>query len=126
MSDAVYVEEASQWACLLINRESKGSGDTENAMRRIEARYGIPFATLWSLRYRRPKAIVTSLYFRLHAAYQQECQRQMRLLRHELEITKAIAGADRAAVREVQSLVDEADGDCSRGDHEATRHDAAV
>lgn len=110
MSDAVYVEQASEWAHLLIARESKGAGDTENAMRRIERRYGIPFAAQWSLRYRRPKAIAASLYFRLCAAYEHECQRQMRALQHEIEITKATAGANHAAVRAAQAVVDEADG----------------
>lgn len=107
MSDAVYVEQASGWARALVRRESQGPGDTENAMRRIEARYGVPFAALWALRYRHPKGVLASIYFRLHAAYQHECERQMRLLRHELEITRQTAGADRAAVAAAQAVVGE-------------------
>ena len=92
MSSAV-VEDARAMAKHLVNREAKGPGDTENAMRRIEARYGVSFATLWGLRYRAPKDMMASAYFRLQAAYQAECERQMRRLEHELEITKAKAGA---------------------------------
>jgi len=52
----------------------------------------VPLRTFWALRYRPPKTIAADIYLRLCAAYQAECERQMRKLRHELETTKAIAG----------------------------------
>ncbi len=106
MSDAAYVEQAAEWANALVIRESRGPGDTENAMRRIEQRYGVPFNSLWSLRYRRPKNIVVGLFARLHAAYEAECERQMRKMAHELEITKTVAGFAHASVAAAQTLVD--------------------
>ena len=99
------VEQAASWARELTRREVRGPGDLENAWRRLEARYGVPVNTFWQLRYRRPKDIVASLYFRLSGAYQAECERQMRRLKYEIEITKAIAGPDHAVVRKIEALV---------------------
>lgn len=44
---------------------------------------------------------------RLQAAYQAECERQLRKLQHEIQITEAIAGADCSAVRAAKALVGE-------------------
>lgn len=107
MSELVYVEQATVWSRELVRREARGPGDTANAMRRLANRYGIPFSIWWSLRYRTPKEIAVSIYFRLRAAYEAECERQLRKLRDEIAITKAIAGPDHAAVASAQALVDE-------------------
>lgn len=55
MSD---VAVASEIARRLVQAESRGPGDTENAMRRISSRWGVPFTFLWSLRYRPPADIL--------------------------------------------------------------------
>lgn len=102
------VEQSALWARELTRREARGPGDIESAWHRLQARYGVPFRTFWALRYRRPKSITADIYLRLCAAYQAECDRQMRKLRHELEITKTVAGADHAAVRAAETLVGEA------------------
>jgi len=107
MSEAACVDQAAQWASRLTHAESRGPGDIENAWRRLEARYGVPWRAFWALRYRRPRDIAASIYLRLQAAYQAECERQMRLLTHELEITKAIVGPDSAAVAAAQAVVGE-------------------
>lgn len=85
------VTDARTWANELIRRESRGPGDMENAMRRLEGRYGIPWRIFWQLRYRAPTDVMVGVYLRLRAAYQAECDRQERLLAHEIEITKAKA-----------------------------------
>lgn len=84
-----HIAEAQEWANTLIRRESRGPGDLPNAMRRLEARYGIPWRTFWSLRYRPPEDILTGIYFRLHQAFQLECQRQKRLIEHEIKMAEA-------------------------------------
>jgi hypothetical protein len=114
MSSAALVSDARSWANNLILREARGPGDTENAMRRLAARYGLDFGALWSLRYRPPKRIFADVYFSLKAAYEAECERQLRLLEHELAITKAKAGADHPAVRAVEALVRSASSDEER------------
>jgi len=73
----------------MVLRESRGPGDTENAMRRLENRYGIPWRVFWNLRYRPPADILVGIWRQLHAAYEQECTRQERLLAHERHVAEA-------------------------------------
>ena len=101
------VSEAQAWANELVRRESRGPGDLENAMRRLDARYGIPWRIFWSLRYRPPSDVLHGIYMRLRAAYQAECDRQTRLLKHEIEITKLKAGADAPVVVQAAAVVGE-------------------
>jgi hypothetical protein len=82
------VSEASMWASRMVSMNLRGS-DTENAMRRLEARYGIPWRTFWNLRYRPPADILVGVWRQLHAAYEAECERQERLLAHERHIAEA-------------------------------------
>ena len=98
MSEAVFVDEAAEWAKALTRNEARGPGDLENAMHRLEVRYGVPWRTFWALRYRKPEWITALTYQRLRSAYQAECERQMRRYEHELEITKAKAGASETLV----------------------------
>ena len=100
------VPQAAEWSKALVQREARGSGDTENAMRRLEQRYGIPWRTFWSLRYRKPRSICADIWLSLRAAYLAECERQARKLEHEIEITRAIAGGDDPAVVEAEALVE--------------------
>jgi len=105
MSDAAFVDQAATWSNNLVKREARGPGDLENAMRRLESRHGIPFSVLWSLRYRKPKGILSGTFASIRRAYEAECERQLRQLEHELEITKRIAGPDHAAVDEASAVV---------------------
>lgn len=82
--------EAQTWANALVMREIRcPSGDLENSMRRLEARYGIPWRTFWNLRYRPPADVMVGLWRQLHAAYENECKRQERLLAHERHVAEA-------------------------------------
>lgn len=105
VTDAAVVDQAVTWAKRLTQAEARGPGDLENAWRRLEVRYGVPWRAFWSLRYRRPKEIAASIYLRLQAAYAAECERQMRRHQHEFEITKAKAGANHPAVVAAAALV---------------------
>lgn len=93
------VSEARDWAKWLVQRESRGPGDLDNAMRRLEARYDIPFSIFWALRYRPPKDIYVGAYRRLRDAYLAEHEKQQRLLRHETDITRAKSGISSAFAR---------------------------
>lgn len=108
MYDVAYRDEAVAWAKELVWREASGPGDVEPAMHRLGARYRIPFATLWALRYRPPKDVMTSVYFRVKAAWEDARQRQLRALQDDIKITAAVAGPDTRAVRSAVALVDEA------------------
>lgn len=107
LMSTAHVEEAAGIAKWLTQREALGPGDMENAWHRLEVRYGLPWRLFWSLRYRKPRAIASHVYHHLQAVYQAERDRQMKLLRHDIEITKQIAGADSAAVRAAEALVRE-------------------
>src|SRR5580765_6584847 len=109
MSDAAYLDQAAEWSKKLTRMRARGPGDTENAMRSIERDYGVDYWILWRLRYRKSaiRDIGVTAYMRLKAAYQAECERQMRKLQHELTITEEIAGPDNHAVRAARALVDE-------------------
>lgn len=103
MSDAAYIADAAKISRELTRMKARGPGDTENAMRQIEREYGIDFGFLWSLRYRvdRLKFISHSIYLRIQEAYDAECQRQMRKLKHEVETRKALRpGSDVVASAE--------------------------
>ena len=99
--------QARDWANELVRRESRGPGDMENAMRRLEARHGIGWRTFWELRYRTPADVLVGVYLKIAAAYQSECERQERLLRHEILLTKAKVGPFSPGVRAAETLVDE-------------------
>ena len=87
--NAAYVDDARRMARDLIARETKGSGDLENAMRRLETRYGVPYGFLWNLRYRPPKDLLMGLFLRLQEAYEQQLGEQIKRLEHERSITEA-------------------------------------
>src|ERR1700722_8876728 len=86
---AAFVEEAAEKASWLVRREARGPGDLENAMRRIESKYGLSYSTLWALRYRKPRDLLVSTFVRIIAAYDAEIERQKRLLDHEATVSKA-------------------------------------
>lgn len=100
------VQEAQKWANALVLRESRGPGDLPNAMDRLERRYGVSRGLLWALRYRPPRDILMGAYLSIRAAYLADCERQKRLLEHEIAITKATLG-DTAEVGAAEALVEE-------------------
>lgn len=86
MSTAV----ATEYVRTMVQRESRGPGDIDNAMQRLEARYGLPFWSLWHLRRGRAKTCDAALFSRIKGAYLDMCQRQADNLLHEIAIEKAI------------------------------------
>lgn len=109
MPHVAYLDEAAEWGKSLTRMRARGPGDTENAMRSIERDYGVDYWILWRLRYRKSalRDIGVSAYMALKVAYQAECERQMRKLKHELKVTEEAAGADNRVVLAVRALVGE-------------------
>jgi hypothetical protein len=105
MAASSEVAEARVWFNWLLRQESRGPGDTANAMRRVAQRAGVKYGELWSLRYREPKRVWADLYNKLAMAYRAECERQQSLLAHELEKTRLVAGPDHVAVRAAEALL---------------------
>ena len=104
MSAVSFVDDARDRARWLVDHESRGSGDTRNAMERIARRYRIPFSQLWALRYREPKDILVTTYFAILAAHEAECERQARLLNEERQKTMPTSVAGRLLVRAAAAL----------------------
>lgn len=86
MSTAV----ATEYVRRMVSREARGPGDTEGAMARLEARYGIGFWQLSHLRGGRAKTVDVGLFARIRAAYLDYCEKQIRLLQHEIAVEKAV------------------------------------
>jgi hypothetical protein len=100
MTDAAYVADARRWAGAIIDRERSGGRKMADALERAADRLGVERGVLWSLRYRPPSDIMVSVYMRLRAAYENECERQEAKLAHELMLAKAV-GLDATTSRTV-------------------------
>lgn len=108
----VFVSDARRWSAGLIERERRKGSKVPAALRDIADRLGIDHGDLWALRYRPPRDIMTSVYMRLKAAYEAECERQEARLAHELMLTKA-AGYDAttsSAVAQAEAFLASKDG----------------
>lgn len=80
---------ASTYVRQMIQTESQGPGDAENAMSRLEQRYGIGFWTLDRLRKNRAKTCDATIYQRIRYAYLDLCARQVSKLQHQIAVEKA-------------------------------------
>lgn len=114
MAATVAVKEASEWARTLIQRETRGFGDHDNAIRRLCHRHdGLTPSLLSNLLYRPPKDLMVSKYIALQTAFINECDRHERAIRHEREIaaTKSLAAKAFVGVGSaLSSAADAADG----------------
>lgn len=91
--EQAFVERAKEVARDLVQHESRGNGDTENAMRRLESRYGVPYGLLWSLRYRPPRDIMMGAWHRLMIAYEAQCDHVERLAQANRDKARALRNA---------------------------------
>jgi len=90
-------EVAGDYVRRMIEHETKGWGDQQNALARLEARYGLPFWSLTNLKSGRAKTVEAGLFARIRAAYLDLCQRQVSKLQHEIAIEKALTDDDNLA-----------------------------
>lgn len=87
------VEAATEYVRRMTKLESDGPGDIDNALRRIGAKFGLGFWTLWHLRKGKAKSIDSTIYARIRSAYLELCATKARNLLHEINI-EAAAGDD--------------------------------
>lgn len=85
---------ASDYVRRMVEQESKGWGDQENALSRLEARYGLPFWSLNHIRTGRAKTVEAGLFARIRGAYLDLCERQITKLQHEVAVEKALNNDD--------------------------------
>jgi hypothetical protein len=89
---AQVLAEARSCADELTALEVQGPGDLDPAWRRLENRYGIPYSTFWSLKYRPDlKGIWADLHLMLKLAVEHERSRRAAQLSHSNFIEKVVA-----------------------------------
>ena len=89
----------------MVDREARASGDTESAMRRLEARYGLDYWSQWVCRYKRKTT--PGFAMQLRGAYLDLVERAVRRDLAALEIEQRLKGADTDA--DLGSLLAEAE-----------------
>ncbi|TDR28885.1 hypothetical protein [Aquamicrobium defluvii] len=88
----------------MVEKETKGWGDQNNAMSRLERRYGLPFWSLNNLRTGRAKTVEAGLFTRIRSAYLDLCEREIAKLQHELSVEKALNPDDDLSDIEAEAL----------------------
>ncbi len=94
MSSVDMAGEASGFVRRMVENETRGWGDTDNALSRLEAKYGLPFWSLQNLRTGRAKTVEASLFNRIKAAFVDHCGRQAARLLHEADMAKEVTPED--------------------------------
>jgi hypothetical protein len=89
MNPTAFVNHTVELNRRLVNGECRGPGDLENAMRRVEQKWGIPVSVSWALRYRKPKTIAADIYARHVQAVETFRETQLQRLENERASTKA-------------------------------------
>ncbi len=112
MSDAAsaYVQEAAKNANWLVSREARGPGDVENAMHRLETKFGIPYSAFWALRYRPPKSVATEIFARLWEAFEMERANQRKRFDDDDAATHPKTWLGEAIVRAARVVAGTIDG----------------
>ena len=87
-------EMAAGYVRRMVECETRGWGDQENALNRLEQKYGLSFWTLNNLRTGRAKTVEAGVFARIRGAYLDLCERQVAKLQHELAIEKALNSDD--------------------------------
>jgi len=96
-------EMASGYVRRMVERESRGWGDQDNALSRLEAKYGIPFWSLQNLRTGRAKTVEAGLFARVRSAYLDLCERQVHQLQHEIAVEKAMHGGADVTLEDLEN-----------------------
>jgi hypothetical protein len=88
MNPTAFVDHAVEMNRRLVSGECRGSGDMENAMRRVEQKYGIPFSASWAFHYRKPKTVAAHIYARHIQAIETFRETQLQRLENERAETR--------------------------------------
>lgn len=83
------VEAATEYVRRMTKLESEGPGDIDNALRRLSARFGLGFWTLWHLRKGKAKSCDSGLYASIRRSYLELCAIKASNLLHEINIEAA-------------------------------------
>lgn len=94
---------AADYVRRMVESETRGWGDTKEALRRLGVKYGLPYWTLNNLRTGRAKTVEASVYNKIKSAFADQCRRQAQRLLHEAEM--ATAGTPNADMEAIQDQI---------------------
>lgn len=81
MSTAV----ATEYLRKMVERETAGNGDVENAVKRLSRKYGLSFWQIMHLRAGRAKSITVDAFASIRRAYLDYCEAEIRALQIEIQ-----------------------------------------
>ncbi|MER9652462.1 hypothetical protein NKJ26_02955 [Mesorhizobium sp. M0152] len=108
-----YIAKAAKMTKEMVKLETEGTGDTDNAMRRLSDRHKLPYQLLWNLRFRPPKSIAYDLVLFIAEAYRKECRSAGAALLVEAEaalIEEGLNATDRNILVAARSVGRHAEG----------------
>lgn len=75
---------ASEYVRKMVERETAGNGDLENAIRRLARRHNLSFWQIMHLRAGRAKSITVDAFTSIRRAYVDYCEAEVRALQEEI------------------------------------------
>ncbi|MGV2099025.1 hypothetical protein [Rhizobium sp. 21-4511-3d] len=102
MSTAV----ASEYVRRMVERETAGNGDVENAIRRLARKHGLSFWQIMHLRAGRAKSITVDAFIAIRGAYLEYCEQQISDLRKEIAEVRGNDDRFEDLVGEVEALAE--------------------
>jgi hypothetical protein len=97
---------ATEYVRKMVERETAGNGDVENAIRRLARKHGLSFWQIMHLRAGRAKSITVDAYTAIRGAYLDYCEQQINDLRREVEEVKGTDDRFQDLVGEVEALAE--------------------
>ncbi|NTG73270.1 hypothetical protein G6M02_07995 [Agrobacterium rhizogenes] len=97
---------ASEYVRRMVERETAGNGDVENAIRRLARKHGLSFWQIMHLRAGRAKSITIDAFWAIRAAYLDYCQQQINDLQKEVEEVRGKDDRFEDLVGEVEALAE--------------------
>ncbi len=84
-NNAMSTAIASEYVRKMVERETSGNGDVENAVRRLARRHNLSFWQLMHLRAGRAKSVTIDAFTQIRRAYLEYCEAEIRALQEEIK-----------------------------------------
>lgn len=97
---------ATEYVRKMVERETAGNGDVENAVRRLARKHGLSFWQIMHLRAGRAKSITVDAFAAIRGAYLEYCEQQINDLRREVEKVRERDDRFEDLVGEVEALAE--------------------
>lgn len=104
--EAMSTAIATEYVKRMVERETSGNGDVENAIRRLARRHGLSFWQLMHLRAGRAKSITIDAFMSIRMAYLDYCEEQIKELQREVEEVRGRDDRFQDLVGEVEALAE--------------------